>query len=109
VIFAGELLIKKDITTLLDRRNLIYNFLLRRAILYKLTIDEKTVIPHGNGVSGETDNPLDETFAIPRRKKDDNIPALRLRPFYNLQSRVRDLEIIGQFVDENTVPYQNCG
>ena len=58
-------------------------------------------------VARQTDDSLDEAFAIVGSIEDDDIAALRIGPLRQVPSGERNLEVVSQFVHEDEVTFDD--
>ena len=75
---------------------------------YRSVIDIKPIVSHGYPVPWEPDNPFYQSFSIFRRIKNNDITPFWMTPFGQMPRSIGNFQIVGQFVDEDTIPLKNC-
>ena len=106
---ARKLLGGKEVAGLIGRFEIAEKRRIERLILGRLAVQQENVIAQFDGVALQTDDTLDQTFAIVRGVKDDHITAMRIVPLCQVPGGERDFEIVSELVDEDAVAFDNGG
>src|SRR5437899_9155484 len=109
VALTGQLFGGEDVTGTLDRRYVAQKFLRYRLVLDRLSVENERVMPKLESVAGQADHALDQTLAVMRQIKDDNVTALRIAPLSNVPGGEGHFKIVGQLVHIDAVAFQNGG
>src|SRR5439155_16646356 len=72
-----------------------------------VVVDEELIVDHRNAVAGNGDDAFDETYSIDRREEHDDVAALRVIPFPELDRGEGNFEVIGELVDDDAIAFLN--
>ena len=76
-------------------------------VINELPIEDELFVPQLDHIPRQADHTLDQACIILGRKEHDNVPTLWVRPLRQMPGGERNLQVKGQFVNENAIPLKD--